>query len=210
MYKRHWCHEGCDRVLRNHFDTTEAVDNRQKVTGWRWQLLKGPCYRRGRFVATILRFTFGVFDTRFGRGGRERSIRSSRVRDHCVIAGTDNDNKRHGRRDLARRGCGRLPLMRTRRQAPKETERDDATKQRWKYTAADKTLRNGSSTLLRWLKGWNWSLGGKRSELICCSRINFGITDTKRGWFIEEFWKWMLWKKVEVVKNFDTEIVAEP
>lgn len=31
-----------------------------------------------------------------------------RVRDHCVIAGTDNDNKRHGRRDLARRGRGRL------------------------------------------------------------------------------------------------------
>lgn len=40
--------------------------------------------------------------------------------------------------------------------------------------------------------------------------MNFGITDTKRGWFIEEFWKWMLWKKVEVVKSFDTEIVAEP
>lgn len=44
-----------------------------------------------------------------------------RVRDHCVIAGTDNDNKRHGRRDLARRGRGRLSLMRTRRQAPKRS-----------------------------------------------------------------------------------------
>ena len=54
----------------------------------------------------------------------DRSV-CSRVRDHCVIAVTDNDNKHHGRRDLARRGCGRLPLMRIRRQASKETERYD-------------------------------------------------------------------------------------
>lgn len=90
--------------------------------------MKGPRVINGTgWLATIRRSTFGVFDTRFGRGGREGSIRGSRVRDHCVIAGTDNDNKRHGRRDLAPRGRGRLPLMRTRRQAPKETERDDAT-----------------------------------------------------------------------------------
>lgn len=74
--------------------------------------LEVPRHRRGRFVATIRRPTFGVFDSPSGAGEAGSCvpcswpILSSRVRDHCVIAGTDNDNKHRGRRDLARRGPG--------------------------------------------------------------------------------------------------------